>query len=168
MQVSHQTWPSGSLHASKKECRQEIHSGFETHEEGHTKSKTGAISGSTKWALVQKNVFFKKILFTQQTFMAYSNRTLMGPGLGTGQLACGAFTLKEKETDTKTENLSSQWHQWKGLGAVWTPSYNYMQAILICLCISLSQCKHTISHFCCFPLKERYFIIDWCPLPVAM
>ena len=32
----------------------EIHSGFETHEEGHTKSKTGAISGSAKWALVQQ------------------------------------------------------------------------------------------------------------------
>ena len=37
----------------KKECRQDIHSGFEIHEEGHTKSKTGAISGSTKWTLVQ-------------------------------------------------------------------------------------------------------------------
>ena len=31
-QVSHKTWPSGSPHASKKECRREIHSGFETHE----------------------------------------------------------------------------------------------------------------------------------------
>ena len=45
-------------HASKKECRREIHSGFETREEGHTKSKTGAISGSTNWALVQQK--FKK------------------------------------------------------------------------------------------------------------
>ena len=53
-QVSHQLWPSGSQHASKKECRWEIHSGFETHEEGHTKSKTGAISGCTKWTFVQQ------------------------------------------------------------------------------------------------------------------
>ena len=59
-QVSHQTQPSGSQHASKKECRQDIHSGFETHEEGHTKSKTGAISGSTKWTLVQTKKFKKK------------------------------------------------------------------------------------------------------------
>ena len=50
--VLHKMWPSESLHTGKKECRQEIHSGFETHEEGHIKSKT-AISGSTKWALVQ-------------------------------------------------------------------------------------------------------------------
>ena len=55
-QVSHQLWPSGSQHTSKKECRREIHSGFETHEEGHTKSKTGAISGSTKWTFVQKKI----------------------------------------------------------------------------------------------------------------
>ena len=48
-QVSHQMWPSGSLYANKKEYRQEIHSVFETHEEGHTKSKTGALSVSTKW-----------------------------------------------------------------------------------------------------------------------
>ena len=53
-QVSHQLWPSGSQHASKKECRWDIHSGFETHEEGHMKSKTGAISGSTRWTLVQR------------------------------------------------------------------------------------------------------------------
>ena len=59
-QVSHQTWPSGWQHASKKECRQDIHSGFETHEEGHTKSKTGVISGSTKWTLVQTKNFKKK------------------------------------------------------------------------------------------------------------
>ena len=52
--------PSGSQHGSKKECRQDIHSGFETHEEGHTKSKTGAISGSTKWTLVQTKNFLKK------------------------------------------------------------------------------------------------------------
>ena len=58
-QVSHQMWPSGSQHASKKECRQDIHSGFKTHEEGHTKSKTGAISGSTKWTLVQTKNFKK-------------------------------------------------------------------------------------------------------------
>ena len=30
------------------------HPGFETHGEGHTKSKTGAISGPTKWTLVQQ------------------------------------------------------------------------------------------------------------------
>ena len=59
-QVLHQTWPSGSQHASKKECRQDIHSGFETHEEGHTKSKTGAIRCSTKWTLVQTKIFKKK------------------------------------------------------------------------------------------------------------
>ena len=41
----------------------EIHSGFETHEEGHTKSKTGAISGSTKWALVQQKFKKKKIRY---------------------------------------------------------------------------------------------------------
>ena len=46
--------------ASTKECRQEIQSGLETHEEGHMKSKTGAISDSTKWALLQQN--FQKIL----------------------------------------------------------------------------------------------------------
>ena len=56
-QVSQQTLPSGSRQARKSAG--EIHSGFETHEEGHTKSKTGAISGSTKWALVQQ-IFFKK------------------------------------------------------------------------------------------------------------
>ena len=50
--------PSGSPYASKKDCRQDIYSGFETDEAGHMKSKTGAISGSTKWALVQQN--FKK------------------------------------------------------------------------------------------------------------
>ena len=62
-QVSHQLWPSESQHASKKECRRDIHSGFETHEEGHTKFKTGAISGSTKWTLVQTKILkkFKKI-----------------------------------------------------------------------------------------------------------
>ena len=59
-QVSHQLWPSGSQHASKKECRRDIHSGFETHEEGHAKSKTGAISGSTKWTLVQRKYLKKK------------------------------------------------------------------------------------------------------------
>ena len=59
-QVLHQTWPSGSQHSSKKECRQDIYSGFETHEEGHTKSKTGAISGSTKWTLVQTKNLKKK------------------------------------------------------------------------------------------------------------
>ena len=59
-QVSHQLWPSGSQHASKKECRWDIHSGFETHEEGHTKSKTGVISGSTKWTLVQTKIKKKK------------------------------------------------------------------------------------------------------------
>ena len=32
----------------ERKCRREIHSGFETHEEGHTKSKTGATSGPTK------------------------------------------------------------------------------------------------------------------------
>ena len=59
-QVLHQLWPSGSQHASKNECRQNIHSGFETHEEGHTKFKTGAISGSTKWTLVQIKISKKK------------------------------------------------------------------------------------------------------------
>ena len=56
-QMSHQTWLSGSQQARKSAG--EIHSGFETHEEGHTESKTGAISGSTKWALVQQ-IFKKK------------------------------------------------------------------------------------------------------------
>ena len=41
---------------ARKECRREIHSGFETREEGHMKSKTGAISGSTNWALVQQKI----------------------------------------------------------------------------------------------------------------
>ena len=35
---AHKLWPSGSQHTSKKECRRDIHSGFETHEEGHTVS----------------------------------------------------------------------------------------------------------------------------------
>ena len=69
-QVLHQMWPSGSQHASKKECRQDIHSGFETHEEGHTKSKTGAISGSTKWTLVQTKK--KKKKSSHETFHLYS------------------------------------------------------------------------------------------------
>ena len=30
------------------------HPGFETHGEGHMKSKIGAISGPTKWTLVQQ------------------------------------------------------------------------------------------------------------------
>ena len=67
-QVSHQLWPSGSQHTSKKECRRDIHSGFETHEEGHTKSKTGAISGSTKWTLVQRKNFLKKKPFKLNFF----------------------------------------------------------------------------------------------------
>ena len=50
---THQMWPLGSLQA-----RREIHSRFETCEEGHTKSETGAIIGSTNWALVQQK--FKK------------------------------------------------------------------------------------------------------------
>ena len=36
-----------SPHASKKVCRRENHPGFETHGEGHTKSKTGANIGLT-------------------------------------------------------------------------------------------------------------------------
>ena len=60
-QVLHQLWPSGSQHTNKKECRQDIHSGFETHEEGHMKSKTGAISGSTKWTLIQTKKKKKKV-----------------------------------------------------------------------------------------------------------
>ena len=44
----------------KQVCRQENHPGFETHGEGHMKSKTGAISGPTKWTLVQKNILKKK------------------------------------------------------------------------------------------------------------
>ena len=40
----------------KKVCRHENHPGFETHGEGHTKSKIGVISGSTKWTLVQQNL----------------------------------------------------------------------------------------------------------------
>ena len=55
-QVSYQMWPSGSLHTGKKESRREIYSGFETREEGHTKSKIGAISGSTNWAFVQQKL----------------------------------------------------------------------------------------------------------------
>ena len=56
--VSLQMWPSESPHTNKKECRREIYSGFETHEEGHTKSKTGAISGSAKWASVTTRVVY--------------------------------------------------------------------------------------------------------------
>ena len=47
-QVSYQTRSSGSPHASKKECRQEIHTRFQTFEEGHLKYKTEAINGSKK------------------------------------------------------------------------------------------------------------------------
>ena len=72
-QVSHQTWPSGSPHTSKKECRWEIFSRFETHEEGHMKSITAAISGSTNWALVQpkKKRNFKK--GDHKTYLLESN-----------------------------------------------------------------------------------------------
>ena len=56
----------GSPYASKKECRWEIYSGYEAHEEGHTKYKTGAISGFTKWALVQQ-IFKKKKELTNST-----------------------------------------------------------------------------------------------------
>ena len=35
---------------------------FETHGEGHMKSKIGAISGPTKWTLVQQTFFFKSRL----------------------------------------------------------------------------------------------------------
>ena len=41
-------WPLGSLQASKYVFRWENHPGFETHGEGHVKSKTGAVSGLTK------------------------------------------------------------------------------------------------------------------------
>ena len=51
---------SGSPQARKSAG--EIHSGFEIHEEGHTKSKTGAISGSTKSALVQQKIKKKNYL----------------------------------------------------------------------------------------------------------
>ena len=61
--------------ASKKECRRDIHSGFETHEEGHTKSKTGAISGSTKWTLVQT----KNLKKNKQTSTLYINATTPPP-----------------------------------------------------------------------------------------
>ena len=36
----------GITACKQEECKQEIHSGFETHEEGHT--KRGTMSGSTK------------------------------------------------------------------------------------------------------------------------
>ena len=39
--------------------------GFETREEGHTKSKTGATSGSTNWALVQQK-FKKKNVYRER------------------------------------------------------------------------------------------------------
>ena len=50
------------MHASKKECRQEINSRFETREEGQIKSKPGTISGSTNLALVQQNFLKKSLL----------------------------------------------------------------------------------------------------------
>ena len=34
--------------------------GFETHGDGHTKSKIGAVSGPTKWTLVQQKILKKK------------------------------------------------------------------------------------------------------------
>ena len=37
-------------------CRQENHTGIETHGKDHAKSKIGAISGPTKWALVQQKI----------------------------------------------------------------------------------------------------------------
>ena len=43
--------------------KQENHPGFETHGEGHTKSKIGAISGPTKWTLVQQNLKKKLIWY---------------------------------------------------------------------------------------------------------
>ena len=39
---------------SVRDPSEEIHSGFETNEEGYTKSKTGAIGGPKKLALVQQ------------------------------------------------------------------------------------------------------------------
>ena len=53
--VSHQTWPLGSLHASKKECRWEIHSRFETHVEG-PKQEQSVVPQNGPWS----NKFFKK------------------------------------------------------------------------------------------------------------
>ena len=38
----------------KQVCRQENHHGFEMHGEANTQSKIGAISGLTKWTLVQQ------------------------------------------------------------------------------------------------------------------
>ena len=43
----------------------------------------------------------------------------------------------------------SQWHQWQGLGVVWTPSHNSMQAILIDLsiCLILGRCECTMCAY---------------------
>ena len=46
--VSHKLLPSVPWHAIKKDFRKEIHSMFETHDEGKMKSKKGEMSGSTQ------------------------------------------------------------------------------------------------------------------------
>ena len=46
----------GSPYTSKQDCRRENHPSFESHVEGHTKSKIGVIGGSTKWTLVQQGI----------------------------------------------------------------------------------------------------------------
>ena len=45
---------------SKSVCRHENHSGFKTREEGHMKSKTGAISGPSNGPWSNKNIFKKE------------------------------------------------------------------------------------------------------------
>ena len=49
-QVQNRLWCSGSPHLCTQEWRLVIHSGFETHGEGHTKY---TIRGPTKWILLQ-------------------------------------------------------------------------------------------------------------------
>ena len=50
---------------------------------------------------------------------------------------------------TRPMKCLSQWHYWYCLGAVWTPSYNSMWAILIglAICLGLAQREH---HYCSY------------------
>ena len=62
---------------------QQIKTFFKTHGEGHTKSKIGAISGSTKWTLVQEKIWKKKIQIKNSglTSDVFNVRRLMTTGL---------------------------------------------------------------------------------------
>ena len=130
----------------KKECRRDIHSGFETHEEGHTKSKTGAISGSTKWTLVQRkqkvlyNLAVQPSTISQASFVFQKqHQVIMSTGFllaewlfATSIFHVNSFLLKKLtlrgDTDHGFSSLSyllTRFSQGVHLGRVPTPSPPY-------------------------------------------